>query len=142
VPITLHDNVPSRWSPAVRQVLRRAVTLAGDRPVDITSIIGALDTDVRPSATGRLPLTLSAYGVLRAANHLRIRSDRATIQLVDLVAALADASFTHPDPRLAAHRLVLSERLVFLNGGSTAAGAGLVTIADLFGQTPSSLVSR
>jgi hypothetical protein len=140
--ITRNVNVASKCSPAVALVLRRAIALAGNRPIDIATLVKALDADVSATAATSMRLDLNAYGVLRAADDLRSRSDRSVINLADLVAALADAAFTHHDPELVGLRQALTERLLVLTGGSRRAGPGVVAIADVFSHTPSSLVSR
>jgi hypothetical protein len=140
--ITRNVNVASEWSPAAALVLRRSIALAGNRPIDIATLVNALDADVSATAAPSMRLDLNAYGVLRAADDLRSRSDRSVINLVDLVAALADAAFTHPDPDLGGLRQALTERLLVLTGGSHRAAPGVVAIADVFSQTPSTLVSR
>jgi len=88
-----YEKVTSHWSPAAGLVLRRAASLAGDRTVDIITLVAALDTDIPPRTTTTL-------------------------------------------------RQPLTERLLALTGGSRRAAGGVVTIADVFGRKPSSLVSR
>jgi len=137
-----YEKVTSHWSQAAGLVLRRAASLAEDRAIDVVTLVAALDSDVPPRTTTTLRLDLGASGVLRAADDLRIRADRSHVNLVDLVAALADAAFTHPDPDLVRLRRPLTEHLLALTGGSRRAAGGVVTIADVFGRKPSSLVSR
>ncbi len=142
MPLTVIDMVPWKWTPAVGRVLGRAVTLAGGRPVDIMSMVDALYADVAVAPTTALRLTVGAHDVLLAANRLRIGSDRSQIHLVDLVAALADATFTCSDPEVVCRRLFLCERLMSLSGGSPGCAPALVTIAAEFGEAPSTLLSR